>query len=312
MKATKLNATELHESRQMNATEKRVVIVLADISGYTRFMVRNQMSAVHGQQYITFLIETLMREIRIPLRLQEIEGDALFLYAEDPGSDEIWKDVLEQIPDMLQRFFNAFYEGSVLGMEASPCGCTFCRKGKDLALKIVVHTGSAVFHQVGGYNKVSGPDVILAHRLLKNSVPDKEYILMSEAAYSDIGQNMKGPFLRGKESYEGFGKTNTFVRFNGDVKAQHLNSLYKLPRTSLIMRAQRFSVSAMMGLLPAFVRQLRSPAIESSWMSRLRFAFTFVLFAPMMAIMYMVSAPRRLLARQAGHNHMPIEKAGST
>ena len=72
----------------MDPVEKRVVVVLADISGYTRFMVENQMSAVHGQQCITFLIETLIREIDIPLRLQEIEGDALFLYAEDPGSDD--------------------------------------------------------------------------------------------------------------------------------------------------------------------------------------------------------------------------------
>ena len=74
----------------MEAIEKRVVIVLADISGYTKFMVENQMSAVHGQQFITFLIETLIREIDIPLRLQEIEGDALFLYAEDPGSEKEW------------------------------------------------------------------------------------------------------------------------------------------------------------------------------------------------------------------------------
>ena len=66
----------------MQAVEKRVVIVLADISGYTRFMVENQMSAIHGQQYITFLIETLLREVNIPLRLQEIEGDALFLYSD--------------------------------------------------------------------------------------------------------------------------------------------------------------------------------------------------------------------------------------
>jgi hypothetical protein len=102
------------------------------------------------------------------------------------------------------------------------------------------------------------------------------------------------------------------VRFNGDLKVQHLNSLYKLPRTSLVKRAQRFSVAAMAGLFPAFVRQLRSPAIESGWVNRLRFAFTFVLFAPMMAMMYMVSAPRRLLAQRAGHNHMPIEKAEST
>ena len=296
----------------MKATEKRVVIVLADISGYTQFMVENQMSAVHGQQCITFLIETLIREVNIPLRLQEIEGDALFLYAEDPGSDEEWSDVLGQIPAMLERFFNAFYEGIVLGMEATPCECAICRNGSDLALKIVVHTGSAVFHQVGGFNKVSGPDVILAHRLLKNSVPDKEYLLMSEAAYSSIGTKMEGPFLKGKESYEQFGSINTVVRYNGDVKEQHLNSLYKLPRISLVMRAQSYAIAAMAGVFPALVRHLRSPVIESGWLSRLRFALMLVLLAPMMTMMYMVSAPRRLLAQRGGHNHVPMEKAEST
>ena len=114
----------------MEPTEKRVVIVLADISGYTQFMVENQMSAVHGQQCITFLIETLIREIDIPLRLQEIEGDALFLYAEDPGTDEAWQDALEQIPAKLLRFFDAFYEGAVLAMEATPCKCAICRNSR--------------------------------------------------------------------------------------------------------------------------------------------------------------------------------------
>ena len=112
--------------------------------------------------------------------LKEPERARLLLLLEP----ETAADVLEQIPAMLSRFFNAFYEGIVLGMEATPCECAICRNGKDLALKIVVHSGSAVFNQVGGFNKVSGPDVILAHRLLKNSVPDKEYLLMSEAAYS--------------------------------------------------------------------------------------------------------------------------------
>jgi len=33
----------------MPMQEKPVVIVLADISGYTRFMIENRTSAVHGQ-----------------------------------------------------------------------------------------------------------------------------------------------------------------------------------------------------------------------------------------------------------------------
>ena len=296
----------------MEAVEKRVVVVLADISGYTQFMVENQMSAVHGQQCITFLIETLIRQIDIPLQLQEIEGDALFLYAEDPGTDDGWRDVLEQIPKKLPRFFDAFYEGAVLGMEATPCKCAICRNSSELALKIVVHTGTAVFHKISGFRKVSGPDVILAHRLLKNSVPEKEYLLMSKAAYKTIGQKMEGPFLRGEESVDGFGSITTFVRYNGDVKQQHLDSLYQLPRTSMVMRAELYSLAAILGVFPALIKQLRSPAIESSLLRRLGFASMLVLRIPMMTLMYLMAAPRRLLARRAVRNNVPHGKTEST
>ncbi len=85
------------------------MILLADLSGYTKFMVENQLSAVHGQMCITFLIEAIIREVDIPLQLQEIEGDAVFLYAEHPGDDDQWREVLDQVRTKLPRFFEAFY-----------------------------------------------------------------------------------------------------------------------------------------------------------------------------------------------------------
>ena len=33
----------------MEPREQQLVLILADISGYTKFMVENQMAAVHGQ-----------------------------------------------------------------------------------------------------------------------------------------------------------------------------------------------------------------------------------------------------------------------
>jgi hypothetical protein len=296
----------------MEAVEKRVVVVLADISGYTKFMVENQMSAVHGQQCITYLIETLIRQIDIPLRLQEIEGDALFLYAEDPGSDAGWQDVLQQVPAKLMRFFDAFYEGAVLGIEATPCECAICRNSDDLALKIVVHTGTAVFHQIGGFNKVSGPDVILAHRLLKNSVPEKEYLLLSEAAHATVGQHIEGPFHEATESYDGFGEVRTFVRFNDDIKEEQRDALYERPRTSLVARAELYSLAAIGGLFPALIKHLRAPVFKTGLPSRIGFALTMVVRAPMMMMMYLIGAPRRLLARRAGRNEELRGKAEST
>ena len=37
--------------------QKKLVVILADISGYTRFMLENRVSAVHGQLCINFLID---------------------------------------------------------------------------------------------------------------------------------------------------------------------------------------------------------------------------------------------------------------
>ncbi len=295
----------------MEATEKRLVVILADISGYTKFMVQNQMSAVHGQQYITFLIETLLREVDIPLHLQEIEGDALFLYAEDPGSDDEWEEVLAQVRLKLMRFFDAFYEATVLAADASPCKCAICRHADELALKIVVHSGTAVFHTIGGFDKVSGSDVILAHRLLKNSVPDNEYLLMTDAAYTDVGKKMEGQFMQGSESYDGFGKISTFVQYMGEVKEQHRDSLYKMPRAALTLRAERYVADTMLGMFPALVEQLRQSVPNVGWMRRVRFIFTVVLSAPMMAMLYFVEAPRRLLSNRTNRAEAKARQAGS-
>lgn len=289
----------------MPATEKRVVILLADISGYTEFMVENQTTALHGQQCITFLIEALIREVDIPLRLQEIEGDALFLYAEDPGSDQGWQQVLQQVPAKLPRFFDAFYKSVVLSNDATPCGCAICRNSDQLALKIIVHTGTAVFHKIGGFHKVSGPDVILAHRLLKNSIPNKEYLLMSESAYRSIGYRMDGEFLSGREKYDKLGNINTFVRYNDDIKQRERESLYRLSRLSLLTRAGAYVAGTLMGMFPAMIRQFRAPVVETSRWQQMRFAMRMLLRSPLIVLEYSIGAPRRLFANRSAR--MPAQ-----
>ena len=67
--------------------ESKAFLLLADISGYTKFMVENQTSAVHGQSLITQLLETILAEVDIPLTLHGIEGDAVFFSAAHPGDE---------------------------------------------------------------------------------------------------------------------------------------------------------------------------------------------------------------------------------
>ncbi len=83
--------------------QDRLIIILADISGYTRFMIENRTSAVHGQLCINSLIEAILSHVDIPLTLQEIEGDAVFLYARYPGSEQSWQTMAREISEKLDR-----------------------------------------------------------------------------------------------------------------------------------------------------------------------------------------------------------------
>ena len=66
------------------------------------------------------------------------------------------------------------------------CSCDACQHIDTLRLKLVVHSGRAVVYSIAGNVDLSGVDVIIAHRLLKNSVPSHEYILLTEAAERDL------------------------------------------------------------------------------------------------------------------------------
>jgi len=192
-------------------TAKRVVLILADISGYTRFMLANATAAVHAQMVITKLLEEIIREVEIPLEVKEVEGDAVFLYALRSDDDAEWDETRRLIGRKLLGFFDAFARGILAGSEFALCSCPSCQNVDQLKLKIVVHSGEAVFHKVGEFADVSGVDVILAHRLLKNSIPSDEYILMTEAAYRDIEVETSLDVSRGEEHYEGFGSIRTYT-----------------------------------------------------------------------------------------------------
>ena len=283
----------------MEPREQRLVILLADISGYTRFMVQNHLSAIHGQLVINALIETLLREVDIPLQLQEIEGDAVFLYATHPGDDRSWQAVLVEVRAKLLRFFDVFVEGMVTLQESTLCKCGICAHADEMALKIIVHTGRAVFHSIGGRQQVSGADVILAHRLLKNSVPGHEYLLMSEPAYRDLGAQMGLVFAAGSESYDEFGTVATYVHRMSETTEQRRDSFYAKEPAELASRGREYAALTLLPSLTAAVDQLRRPSSDAGWLKRVGFALTIAIASPLLFAVLRFVTPRKLLAQRA-------------
>ena len=283
----------------MEPHERQLVLILADISGYTRFMLENQMSAVHGQECITLLLETMLREVDIPLQLQEIEGDALFLYAAHPGDETGWQDVLAQVRSKLPRFFEVFFEGMVTGTEATPCSCAICRNPEELKLKVIVHVGRAVFHEIAGRPQISGADVILAHRLLKNSQPNREYLLMTEPAYRELGREMGAGFEDGAESYEGFGSVKVHVQRLDQAVERERDAFYALPRAAFAARVRGYARWGVLENYRALFEHVRHPAVAVGWPRRLAFACWNLLGSPLIFAYLTLVRPGQLRARRA-------------
>ncbi|MFO7549206.1 MAG: DUF2652 domain-containing protein [Acidimicrobiia bacterium] len=186
-----------------------VLLMLADISGYTRFMVQHDKELRHSQTIIRELLESLIRQVDVPLRISALEGDALFLYAIKSGDGEVWSRRGTNLVERLLGLFQTFAQRLVEIGAYSVCNCEACRVVGNLKLKVIAHSGEAMFTQVGEYPHLTGPDVITVHRLAKNSVTEDQYLLMTESAYRDLGEPGGLEVVEGREELD----TGTFRTF---------------------------------------------------------------------------------------------------
>lgn len=151
------------------------LLFLPDISGFTNFI--NETSSEHSKHIIAELLEILIDQNEIGLELAEIEGDALFFYKEGPLPSR------QEILSQAHKMYTAFHSHLLLYDNLRICSCGACKSAVDLKLKFIVHAGPLDYIEVRGFKKPHGKDVIVAHRLMKNSVPGDEYILMSDAVH---------------------------------------------------------------------------------------------------------------------------------
>lgn len=198
---------------------RKVVLVIADISGYTSFMVSSKAALSHAQAIITELMDSIIQEIRIPLRVAEIEGDAVFFYGSEEPSGPSWPELVCLTSDKLLDFFRAFYRRLSDLKASNLCSCPGCQGAGELRLKLIVHSGLAVFYQLAEFHKLAGPDVILVHRLLKNHVQGKEYLLLTKAAHDQMDLCQHLPFTNSTESYEDMGRVSIRVHYPGLAEA---------------------------------------------------------------------------------------------
>jgi class 3 adenylate cyclase len=136
-----------------------VCLLIADISGYTAYLSGTELE--HAQDVISDFIDNVVGALEPIFELVATEGDAVFVVA--PLAELNGQLVL----DIIDACYFGFRRHSRSVTLATTCRCNACRLIPSLDLKFVAHAGAAVRARAGRRDNVTGPAVIVVHRLLR-------------------------------------------------------------------------------------------------------------------------------------------------
>ena len=182
--------------------------VIADVSGYTQYLRDTELE--HAQNVLADLMETVVRRLRPALRISKLEGDAVFAYALESEVEA------SMLLDTVDETYFAFRSRLRDIGQATTCDCNACRLIPRLNLKFVAHNGRFVRSLVAGNEELTGSDVIVAHRLLKNNVKDRlglsGYALLTESCLAALGLDPLALGMREhREQYADVGEIPGYV-----------------------------------------------------------------------------------------------------
>src|SRR5690349_7486376 len=183
----------------------RALLLIADIGGYTAYMRTHRMSLAHAEVNTARMLEAVI-DAAGDFELIEIEGDAAFLSKRADSLDAAaTAAVLTTAVGGMHRAFHRERQYVV----ANLCPCDACEQANNLTLKFVAHVGEVATQTIRDRRKLVGIDVILVHRLLKNTVQAPEYVLFSEELYRN-GGNAFNPMKEVDQDLEGIGRVRTY------------------------------------------------------------------------------------------------------
>lgn len=184
------------------------VLVMADISGYTNFVTHRAVSLKHAEQIVTELMESIIDRAQHPLVVNKLEGDAALLFAETGGSTlAACGSVMHQVQALQGAFSRQIQR---IRSERRHCECAACANVENLKLKFVVHVDDIAIKQVRQFEELAGEGVILIHRLLKNSLDLREYVLLTQEFREALGHVAPAGDWH-TENVEGIGERQLFV-----------------------------------------------------------------------------------------------------
>jgi len=184
-------------------------LVIADISGYTAFVTQVEME--HAEGIMKSLLSTLVKKMQSLLTISKLEGDAIFAYAPEGNIDKG-----QTLLELVENTYRAFARTLERMHRKTSCHCKACLLIPTLDLKFILHHGTFMQSKIEGHQELSGPDVILVHRLLKNNIIEtsgiKAYAFISHSCADamPIGK-LKDGMKTHIETYEYLGEVSGYV-----------------------------------------------------------------------------------------------------
>ena len=184
-------------------TKGNSLLFIPDITGFSEFV--NEVTLDQSELIIGELLQTIVDANELGMTVSEIEGDAVMFYLEGkvPSQDALIAQA--------QKMFIAFHRQLGKYKSQQICDLDAYASASKLSLKFIAHAGKLGFVNVIGKKKPHGADMILVHRLLKNKVEERDYLLMTQ----DVMEQAKCKplpawveFSEGKESFESVGEVN--------------------------------------------------------------------------------------------------------
>lgn len=185
---------------------ERVVLLIADIGGYTEYMRSHRMSLAHAEVNTARLLETVI-DAAHDFDLIEIEGDAAFL---SRRADTLDQDAAVSATTQAAVGMHRAFHSERQYVATNLCPCDGCVQANNLKLKFVAHIGEVATQTIKQRRKLVGIDVIHVHRLLKNPVRAPEYVLFSEELYRSGEAALPGPVHEVSQDLEGIGPVRAY------------------------------------------------------------------------------------------------------
>ena len=183
-------------------------LLIADISGYTSYLAGVELD--HAQDILADLMATVVTSLRPTFRLAKLEGDAAFTIAPAGKVDG------SLLLDTIERCYFGFRRRRRDVRQATSCECNACVRIPDLNLKFVAHVGLVARQRMMGLEELVGADVIVVHRLLKNTIVESTgvaaYAYLSQACVTAVGLEPAALGMQPHaESYEHVGEIPGWV-----------------------------------------------------------------------------------------------------